>query len=148
MKCLTVLQPWASLIFFPNHPWGVKSTENRCWFTRYRGPLLIHAGKRQDKDGWGAEGVAREAGQTFPAMPRGALLGMVMLVGCDQEMRAPWDVEGQWHWRLERPRQFFPFPYKGRQGLFNVPEEIVAMATARWNHGERRPEASATLERK
>lgn len=41
MKALTIQQPYASLIAD-----GEKWVENRNWFTRYRGPLAIHAGKR------------------------------------------------------------------------------------------------------
>lgn len=40
MKALTVLQPWASAIAL-----GAKRIETRHWSTKYRGPLLIHAGK-------------------------------------------------------------------------------------------------------
>jgi len=41
MKGLTVIQPWAWLIAN-----GKKLIETRTWSTDYRGPLLIHAGKR------------------------------------------------------------------------------------------------------
>ena len=37
MKVLSVMQPWASLIFHG------KNIENRTWATKYRGELLIHA---------------------------------------------------------------------------------------------------------
>lgn len=40
MKALTISQPYASLIAS-----GEKWVENRCWETKYRGPLAIHAGK-------------------------------------------------------------------------------------------------------
>ncbi|MCB2188832.1 MAG: ASCH domain-containing protein [Deltaproteobacteria bacterium] len=38
MKCLSIRQPWASLIVA-----GMKDVENRSWATKYRGPVLIHA---------------------------------------------------------------------------------------------------------
>ena len=41
MKALTVLQPWASLIAI-----GAKRFETRSWETWYRGPLAIHASKK------------------------------------------------------------------------------------------------------
>ncbi|MFA5408109.1 MAG: ASCH domain-containing protein [Bacilli bacterium] len=44
MKVITVKQPWASLIAL-----GYKEYEFRTWSTKYRGPLLIHAGKGIDK---------------------------------------------------------------------------------------------------
>ena len=44
MKALTIKQPWATLIAL-----GEKKIETRSWSTKYRGPLLIHAGKSVDK---------------------------------------------------------------------------------------------------
>lgn len=42
MKALSLWQPWATLIAL-----GVKTIETRDWSTGYRGPLAIHATKRQ-----------------------------------------------------------------------------------------------------
>lgn len=44
MKAITIIQPWASLIAL-----GEKKIETRSWKTSYRGPLLIHAGKKREK---------------------------------------------------------------------------------------------------
>ena len=41
IKALTIWQPWASLIAC-----GLKTVESRSWSTKYRGDLLIHAGRR------------------------------------------------------------------------------------------------------
>ena len=38
MKALTLWQPWASLVAL-----GHKRIETRCWSTKYRGDLAIHA---------------------------------------------------------------------------------------------------------
>ena len=43
MKVLSIRQPWAWAIVA-----GFKPVENRTWKTGYRGPLLIHAGLRED----------------------------------------------------------------------------------------------------
>jgi hypothetical protein len=43
LKCLAVLQPWASLIVH-----GFKSYETHRWVTQLRGPLLIQASRRFD----------------------------------------------------------------------------------------------------
>ena len=40
MRCLTLTQPWASLVAI-----GAKRIETRSWGTNYRGPLAIHAAK-------------------------------------------------------------------------------------------------------
>ena len=44
MKAITIKQPYASLIAA-----GIKTYEFRTWKTKYRGELLIHAGKSVDK---------------------------------------------------------------------------------------------------
>lgn len=44
MKVLTIKQPWATLIAE-----GLKEYEFRTWSTKYRGDILIHAGKSIDR---------------------------------------------------------------------------------------------------
>ena len=44
MKAITIKQPFASLIAA-----GLKEYEFRTWKTKYRGEILIHAGKGVDK---------------------------------------------------------------------------------------------------
>lgn len=44
MKAITIKQPWATLIAE-----GYKEYEFRIWKTKYRGDILIHAGKGIDK---------------------------------------------------------------------------------------------------
>lgn len=44
MKVITIKQPWATLISE-----GYKEYEFRTWKTKYRGDILIHAGKGIDK---------------------------------------------------------------------------------------------------
>ena len=44
MKVITIKQPWATLIAK-----GCKEYEFRTWKTKYRGDILIHAGKGIDK---------------------------------------------------------------------------------------------------
>ncbi len=45
MKVITIKQPWATLIAK-----GYKEYEFRTWKTKYRGDILIHAGKAIDKE--------------------------------------------------------------------------------------------------
>jgi hypothetical protein len=45
LHSITLHQPFASLIAC-----GAKTIETRGWYTPYRGPLAIHAGKRWDED--------------------------------------------------------------------------------------------------
>lgn len=137
MKALTICQPYAHLICVTRE----KRVENRTWPTRYRGPLLIHAGKNRewlhiepgaDKD---AEYGIRVADMTF-----GAIIGAATLFDCvniesidtgQHSERLPWlreheHTEGPWCWVLTN-RVIFdePVPWKGAQGLFEVPESAV-----------------------
>lgn len=45
LKILTLKQPWATLVAE-----GIKKYEFRSWKTKYRGKILIHAGKGVDKN--------------------------------------------------------------------------------------------------
>lgn len=45
IKCLTLTQPYASLVAF-----GSKKFETRSWRTRYRGPLAIHSALKFPED--------------------------------------------------------------------------------------------------
>lgn len=72
MKVLTIKQPWATLIMQKD-----KRFEFRSWQTKYRGDLLIHAGKGIDK-----EAMKRLAKYIPKDMPTGKILGKVTLVDC------------------------------------------------------------------
>lgn len=72
MKVLTIRQPWATLIMQ-----GDKRFEFRSWQTKYRGELLIHAGKGVDK-----EAVKRLEKYLPKDLPLGKILGKVTLVDC------------------------------------------------------------------
>lgn len=72
MKVLTIKQPWATLIMQ-----GDKRFEFRSWKTKYRGELLIHAGKGIDK-----EAMKRLAKYLPENIPLGKILGKVKLVDC------------------------------------------------------------------
>ena len=72
MKTLTIKQPWATLIIQQD-----KRFEFRSWQTKYRGDLLIHAGKEIDK-----EATKRLAKYIPKNMPTGKILGKVRLVDC------------------------------------------------------------------
>ena len=72
MKVLTIKQPWATLIMQ-----GYKRFEFRSWQTKYRGDLLIHAGKGIDKE------AIKRLGKYLPEeLPTGKILGKVTLVDC------------------------------------------------------------------
>ncbi len=115
MKALSVQQPWAWAIFHG------KPVENRTWSTSYRGPLLIHAGKRYDKGG--AWWIENHRGLRLPdvrTIGLGGFIGIVDLVDCVQKHESPWFF-GPRGLVLANPRRIEFIPYPGRLGLFDVP---------------------------
>lgn len=132
MFALTISQPYASLI-----DTGKKWVENRSWETKYRGPLAIHAGK----------GTQYLTSSQLAAYPTGVVLAVADLVGCVHidRLRLMADVrpkeritatnwywseilrhqytEGPWCWLLSNVRRLeFPFPCRGAQGLWRLPQ--------------------------
>lgn len=142
MKCLSVRQPWAAWIVL-----GAKDVENRSWATKYRGPLLIHAGQtpenvmfdpQRDLAPERYESVKRATLAIEPddyraalkvidvAFTRGAIIGLVDLVCVGTRTNTCWADQGVWQWTIANPGYFAePIPYKGRLGLFEVPDEVV-----------------------
>ena len=136
MKCLSVSQPFADLIVS-----GAKKVDLRNWSTRYRGEILIHA-PRQDQ-----RGGLPETGRPECVRPvTGAIVGRATLVGVRKygsaaEVRQdyPLHLAGpgfetrRYGFVLDNPVRFrAPVPWKGRLGLFEVrvpdtdPDRMVA----------------------
>src|SRR6202161_3174427 len=112
-RALSIRQPWAWAIVE-----GLKPVENRSWPTNYRGPLLIHAGLREDHLGWLA---LDRMGIDFPDdVQTGGIIGGVDLVDCVRGYDSPWAIDGCWHWVLDAARSL-PFrPMRGQLGIFNA----------------------------
>lgn len=118
MMALTVRQPWAWMIIHAG-----KDIENRTWATRYRGPLLIHAGKGKPTRAeieW-VDQYARDRGVSIPwsQLEYGAVIGQVNLIGCTESHESTWWM-GPVGWILADPRPLPPRPAKGQLGLFDV----------------------------
>lgn len=118
VKALSVRQPWASAIVY-----GGKNIENRSWSTKYRGPLLIHAGatRCRDEEEDAEEFIIRIIGKVWKFLPNqyGGIIGVVDLVDVVESSSSPWFV-GPFGWVLENPRPLPFVPMKGRLGLFDV----------------------------
>jgi hypothetical protein len=135
MKCISLYQPWATLLAT-----GAKQYETRSWPTKHRGEMAIHAGKRwtprmarQCKQEPFASLLWREGFELEPetwGLPFGAVIAVGLLVSCrpteellreiGPEERAFGDFShGRWAWEyrevipLERP-----IPFRGMQGHF------------------------------
>lgn len=113
MKALSVNQPWAWLIVS-----GHKPVENRDWETKFRGPVLIHAGKKFDNDfDWSV--WERVIGAPIPTNPfMGGIVGMVEIVDCVTEHESPFFF-GKFGFVLKNAKQLHnPRPCKGALGFF------------------------------
>jgi hypothetical protein len=119
MRALSIRQPWVDLILA-----GEKPIENRSWSTNHRGPLLIHAGKRQDVP---ARAWIESKGLVVPDdLMTGGIVGVVDVIDCVQGHPSDWAMEGHWHWILARPRSLPFVELTGKLGLWETGIEIPA----------------------
>lgn len=122
MKCLSVKQPWATLIVR-----GYKDIENRTWDTAYRGSLFIHASKQYDED---------EISQAISSyrlnpddFPKGAVIGVVELKDIVTEHNSAW-FNGPFGWVFEKPEEIPATPYRGKPSLFELDASVIGEADA------------------
>lgn len=125
MKVLTIKQPWATLIAE-----GYKEYEFRTWNTKFRGELLIHAGK----------GIDREAMKRFEYLnlsyPTGAIIAKVRVSDCiivDDYLREELErkdkivyrnviMDKTWNgyaFKIENVQKIKPIDINGKLGLWN-----------------------------
>jgi activating signal cointegrator 1 len=136
MKCLSLWQPWATLIAI-----GAKKIETRSWATNYRGPIVIHAAKTKEQVYVCArepfKSVLQAAGVESLALdlPYGKAICVVDLVDCirtekltdlsDQERAFGNYQPRRFGWLLANPRPFkTPILMRGMQGLLDSPIPI------------------------
>lgn len=120
MKCLSVKQPWASLIAS-----GQKTVELRSWQRDYRGSLVICAGASPEIR-WGAEryengplGVTVALVELYDIVP---LTSALLRLSC---VKADTDEFDNWFaWKLGLIRQLPPVPVRGQLGLWDAPEPL------------------------
>ena len=130
MKVLTIRQPWATLIVR-----GIKDVENRTWATSYRGPLLIHAARRDallNNDQWSNLLALLPDRPQRAELARGVILGRVTLGACSRflHVTSPWHEAGSIGWLFTAPAHFAcPIPTRGRLGLWDAPDDITSWIT-------------------
>lgn len=137
MKCISLYQPWAHLVVI-----GAKMYETRCWSTKCRGEVLIHAGKN---DGYVMDMLQNEFFKKHVPSKNilhfGAIIGTVKIInvypsseifekltkaGNSGELAFGDYRAGRYAWQLEEPKMFErPIFYRGMQRLFDVPFELV-----------------------
>lgn len=146
MKCVSLTQPWASLVAI-----GAKKIETRSWRTEHRGPVAIHAAKAFPRNAielcfeqpFGR--VLFAAGIKTPAdLPRGMVIATVTLrrvervesirdLISDQEDAFGNYDDGRYAWVFENPILLpEPVPVRGALGLWNWrPAELRTAVASR-----------------
>lgn len=141
MKALTLWQPWATLVAM-----GEKQFETRCWETKYRGELAIHAAAKIPPRYLGASrynpnfisemadvlDIRRDSVVAkIDFLPRAAVLCIIRLVHiepttrlrdvlCERELTFGNYEDGRYAWTLELLETFDePIPAKGNRMLWN-----------------------------
>ena len=135
MKAISLWQPWASAIAL-----GHKHVETRHWSTKYRGTLAIHAAKRWEPDQREFASVERTLGRLPWRLPFGAIVAVCDLVDVRPTDELKFTVSaverlygnyepGRFGWLLENIRPLAePIGYRGGQGFFSVPDELLDQA--------------------
>jgi len=122
MKVISIKQPWAWLVCG-----GYKRIENRTWRTKYRGPALIHTGKKYDIGSamWLKKNMPSEYCR-LPlhfSMETGGIVGCCDIVDVVTESDDPWFF-GPYGFVLENASRVKFIPTPGRLGIFNVDLEL------------------------
>jgi hypothetical protein len=149
VKALPLWQPWASLVAV-----GAKRVETRHWPAPPRligQRIAIHATKTKDHMAIGGTEPFRSAlvgeyPQMISGLPLGAIVATVVLARCSEitvesadelERRNPDEyafgnyAPGRFAWVLrDVERLAVPVPFKGSQGIFDVPEHLLRGAVA------------------
>lgn len=125
MKVITIKQPFATLIAE-----GLKEYEFRTWKTKYRGDILIHAGKGIDKK------AMKRYEHLHLEYPSGCIIAKATITDCiyiDDEMReilkeknplvyssiikhTDWNGYG---FKLENVEKIKPIPVNGKLSLWD-----------------------------
>lgn len=148
MKALTIRNPHAYLIVTPQDelPPGIpqKLCENRGWTTKHRGSLLIHSSVSRydmqmvnyiEKPHAAHLQYGHSIGEVSDLkMKFGFIVGVADLANIKpiREFDAVQRVgihyaTGPFCWLFRAVQRFpKPIPYQGRQGVFEVPDELVA----------------------
>lgn len=143
IKVLSIQHPWAWFIVN-----GYKDIENRSWYTNYRGPVLIHAGKKFDEDGWEyikkcfKDLATKEQKERFygagSITPRqimetlGGIVGYAEITDCVKQSKSPWFF-GEFGFVLKDARPLPFYPCRGQLGFFHspLPEEYLRVELQR-----------------
>ncbi len=132
MKALSFRQPWAELILQ-----GRKTLDLRTYTRDYRGPLAIHAAMEIE------QAACRQFGLDPAALPRGGLVGTVILVDIVPLDEAAYTArtaehlagrhfrEPMYGWVLRQPQRLPEvIPLRGQRNLFAIEPDSIPLADA------------------
>lgn len=137
MKAISLWQPWATAMAI-----GLKSIETRHWSTNIRGPVAIHASKQWQipEREWAAMLAKLHDAPAIASPPLGAIVATGRLVAVKRtEDLLPTISKTEETFGNYAPQRFgwlfedivalpIPVPFKGAQGFFDIPDELLALA--------------------
>jgi len=141
LPAISILQPYAWLIIRPDltDPQAraealaagqIKDIENRGWATKFRGRILIHAGKkygRREHEEYAVD-MLDDFGIDLPPfeqMQLGGIVGSATITDCVQEHPSRWKILGSWGFVLKDQRVRPFVPYRGQLSIFRVPSDVI-----------------------
>ena len=111
---LSIRQPWAALVVL-----GFKDIENRSWPSRFRGRVLIHAGKQVDRDfDWAWLRTTTGIDTPLNHNLTGGIVGEAEIVDCVMVSGSPWFF-GEYGFVLRNARPLPFAPCRGMLGFFS-----------------------------
>jgi hypothetical protein len=132
MKAISVQQPFAFEILS-----GQKTIEVRTWDTLHRGDLLICSSGKPAFSRMEMEEMEEEYGCTFLY---GHALCIVRVVDVrymrkgDEEKALVDEIDPEaYSWLLDDIRPVIPFPVKGKQGLFEVDDDLISLSPFKYD---------------
>lgn len=131
MKAISLWQPWASAVMI-----GLKKFETRHWKTAYRGPIAIHAAKRWQDDQKlrfrsANMNIALLFGKVIAIATLDEIYDLDLLGLFVTDLERSWGnyKPGRYGWALNNVQPLSrPFDFRGGQGIFNVPDELIRQA--------------------
>ena len=156
MKCISLWNPWAFLMAI-----GAKKNETRSWATSYRGPLLIHAAEKWNKDLANtcrqkpfcsvlATEKTNQPGRFYfsdsltDILSFGSIIAVVDLCNCikinssnrptGNELLFGDYICGRYMWQTQNLRRIKPVRYRGEQRLFEIPDDTIHLSGGGVSH--------------
>lgn len=140
LNAVSIKQPWATFVIH-----GVKRYEARCWNTRHRGELAIHASKTLTSEAFNLffqpsyHALLQSLGYRTPYdLPVGKLIGTVELASTTryeefddskisvEEQGLTKFTTGLWIWCWKNPKPWKTLrTCRGCNGIFPLPQEVL-----------------------